>query len=285
MDTLTVAYEPDILSLGGLRKWKYRNLLSLTESLIGSWGARDIIISVNQQRMKDVSIRKDFMSRFGNSTISRQFHQIVRFIIRTETLLIMISVTLIVYHFLTMLKQNVLRTLRNNHNILSKSDHWLFSGINQRKDLSGINSMARNHGRAVPHIVWYVLSAVNPLNLGNQLLNIVLRIVRQNTERKQAIIKRIEFALSVENNLQLIQKAILVELAVRNVLSRSNFKIWLNSSIYNLGWNKGHGFYSHGLLFYDALSGAYEELNESSFAVWNSVLKKKIEAQKEAQNG
>ena len=35
----------------------------------------------------------------------------------------------------------------------------------------------------------------------------------------------------------------------------------------------------------DALSGAYEELNESSFAVWNSVLKKKIEAQKEAQNG
>ena len=35
----------------------------------------------------------------------------------------------------------------------------------------------------------------------------------------------------------------------------------------------------------DALSGAYEELNNSSFSVWNSVLKKKIEAQKEAQNG
>jgi predicted phage terminase large subunit-like protein len=35
----------------------------------------------------------------------------------------------------------------------------------------------------------------------------------------------------------------------------------------------------------DAISGAYGELNNSSFTLWNSVLKKKIEAQKEAQNG
>ena len=33
----------------------------------------------------------------------------------------------------------------------------------------------------------------------------------------------------------------------------------------------------------DALSGCYQELNESSFALWNSVLKRKLDKQKEAE--
>lgn len=142
-DTLDDTSELDILSLGGLIRWKYKKLLNLMEKNTNLWEGRNGIISLNQHITLNGCVLKDFTSRFGSFIQEGQSLKAMSFTTKTTILLITTSLIWSVYQ-----GSNILRCIKKTatngvivkkqRNILKKSENSQKSGIIQKKEESGI---------------------------------------------------------------------------------------------------------------------------------------------------
>lgn len=141
-DTLDDTSELDILSLGGLIKWKYKKLLNLMEENTNLWEGRNGIISLSQHITLNGGVLKDFTLRFGSFIRARQFLKAMSFTTKTIILLTTTSLIWSVYQ-----GSNILRCIKKTstngvivkklRNILKKSENSRKNGIIQKKEESG----------------------------------------------------------------------------------------------------------------------------------------------------
>jgi predicted phage terminase large subunit-like protein len=142
-DTLDDTSELDILSLGGLIKWKYKKSLNLMEKNTNLWEGRNGIISLNQHIMLNGGVLKDFTSRFGSFIQEGQFLRAMSFTTKTIILLTTTSLIWSVYQGSNILRciKKMLRDgviVKKLRNILKKSENSQKNGIIQKKEESGI---------------------------------------------------------------------------------------------------------------------------------------------------
>lgn len=148
-DTLDDTSELDILSLGGLIKWKYKKLLNLMEKNTNLWEGREGIISLNQHITLNGGVLKDFMLQFGSFIRGKRFLKAISFITKTIILLITISLIWSVYqgsNILNYIKKTVINgaIVRKPKNILKKLENSQKNGIAQKKEESGIAKIQKD---------------------------------------------------------------------------------------------------------------------------------------------
>ncbi len=97
LDSIDDINKCDILSLGGLIKWKYKRLLNSMVSNTDLWGRKGII-SLSQTQMRADGMLKDFMLRFGSFIRERKFLKATLFTIKTITILTTSILILSAYH-------------------------------------------------------------------------------------------------------------------------------------------------------------------------------------------
>ena len=141
-DTLDDASELDILSLGGLIRWKYKKLLNLMGKNTSLWEGRSGIISLSQHITLNEGVLKDFTLRFGSFIQAGQFLKAMLFTTKTIILLTTTSLIWSVYQ-----GSNILRCIKKTatngvivkklRNILMKSENSQKNGTSLKKEESG----------------------------------------------------------------------------------------------------------------------------------------------------
>jgi hypothetical protein len=141
LDTLTDDSCLDMLSFGGIFKWKYKKLLYLMESNINLWARKDIILA-NQMTIQKESMLRDCMWLFGNFIAGKQFKKAILFIIRMVIVLITTIATWNVF-----LISNILKCmLRNVKEFLLQSLRLTTLIVSESKQKHGIEVMKAENG-------------------------------------------------------------------------------------------------------------------------------------------
>lgn len=131
-------------SLLSLIKWRYKKLLSSTEYLTGSWG-RESIILANQKQILAESVLRDFMSRFMNFILARQFQKVSTFTTKTAILTIMTFLTWSAFRLqITQKLKNILKIRKNIRNILTILGISPRCGIEATQEENGTPKMQLN---------------------------------------------------------------------------------------------------------------------------------------------
>lgn len=141
LDALPYATISSSYSLKELLVWKYKRLLSSTESNIDSWEGKESIILVNQQRIKGGKILKDFMLRFGNMLQEKSYQKAFMFTIwmvihSTMTLLTWLQFRL--WNTANYQRKLILKKLKK---IWKKLDLLLLFGMPPQREESGTGNM------------------------------------------------------------------------------------------------------------------------------------------------
>ena len=142
---LTGSVHSSILSLKEMMKWKYLKLLSSMASHTDLWDLEDII-SASPLPTQDAKVLRDCMSRFGNFIAERKYREAMKFITKTATLLTTTIATLSVYRARSIVGQLTTAPIRLR-NILMRSGRLPVSGIDPKKDASGIGSTGESAWR------------------------------------------------------------------------------------------------------------------------------------------
>lgn len=135
-DTLDDTSELDILSLGGLIRWKYKKLLNLMEKNTSSWEGRSGIISLSQHITLNEGVLKDFTLRFGSFIQVGQFLKAMSFTTKTIILLITTSLIWSVYQGSNIL--NCIKKTATNGVIVKKARNILMKLENSQKNGTGL---------------------------------------------------------------------------------------------------------------------------------------------------
>lgn len=182
LDTLRDNAKIDILSLGGLIKWRYKKLLILMELNINLWGREDIILASIKQMLEE-SVLKDFMLQFGNFIAEKKFVKGMLFIIRMVIILITTIAIWSVFRAnnicYSMLKNvRKFRLLKNKLNIWLKLGNKLKYGIKVLKGENGIEKMQKQASINQENL--NALSVQRNLRQDQQMQNIAQEIVSES---------------------------------------------------------------------------------------------------------
>lgn len=184
---------PDLvskLSFKELLNWRYKRLLFLMVRNIDLWG-REGIILVNQKKVQNENLLKDYMLRCGNFIIKRKFLKVLLFTIKTVTIitttLIIWSVyrknCIILYIFNTLL--NLIKD-PNNLNISKKLGNLLKNGIQVKKGENNTACNQKNSGKILGYLKEFVLYVKRSFLRSTQIPNVVVEIVElQNGEENK----------------------------------------------------------------------------------------------------
>jgi len=149
----TLVYNDNISKLSFKEQilWKYKNLLYLMERNTNLWEGKRSIILASQIQIKEENILKDCTLRFGNFIIKKQLLKGLKFITK---ILILLTTTVIIWNVYQLaniesyiVKNIVISKLKMKKSILKKSDRWLQSGINQKKEVNGISKKRPINGK------------------------------------------------------------------------------------------------------------------------------------------
>lgn len=269
LDTFTGIAENDIISLGGLMKWKYKRLLYSMERNTNLWG-RESIILASQVQMKEEKILKDCMLRFGNIITEKKFLKVFMFTIKMVILLITTLATWSVYQVGNMLRNTLTRMTPSSKNFKRQDKKQLKSGIEVKKEGNGIQNMERMLLQALNQSKSLAKSVEKYSKAKEHLQNIVqINVVKDgevNTEELniQANVLCVEMNLKGQNTNHLHLK----EKHVQNFVQIDSTIKTEKKKVYNLTVDKDHVYYANGLLVSncDATTGVAEKASRSAFS-------------------
>jgi len=184
LDTLSDVSKPDILSFGGILKWRYKKLLCSMELNMNYLG-REGIILVNQKAILEERNLKDFMLRFGNFIAKKQFLKAMLFTTKMAIILTTITAT-----WNAFLLNNILRFIlgkasqlhKNPWNILLKLGSKQKHGIEATKAENGIVKMLKIASTKLKNI--FVLSAKKNLRPNYQQNTVAMTVLKSTMQEK-----------------------------------------------------------------------------------------------------
>ncbi|MBR2215977.1 MAG: phage terminase large subunit [Selenomonadaceae bacterium] len=263
-------------SFGGLIRWKYKELLYLTEKNTALWG-KDGIISIGQVQIRGEKVPKDFMWRFGSFITDDEYLMAVTFTTRTVILLIM---TLIIWS--AYLLGNTFRSITKSESVQSgsvngkpKAKKPLLLGIGARKAEIGILNTEKRHGKTTP-------CTVN--NASNAAPNLKATLTEQDFARINAANAGAESIIALNTQPCVLSAA--KNLREQNISpqlrnqkpAQSYAQIGLITSaekvkVYNLTVERDHVYYANGILVSncDALTGVCEDVL-NGIVDWSALL-------------
>ena len=269
LDTFTGIAENDIISLGGLIKWKYKRLLYLMEQNTNLWG-RESIILANQVQMKEEKILKDCMLQFGNIIMGKKFLKVFMFTIKMVILLITTLATWSVYQVGNMLRNTLTRMTPSSKNFKRQDKKQLKSGIEVKKEGNGIQNMERMLLQALNQSKSLAKSVEKYSKAKEHLQNIVQINVAKDGEANTEELNIQANVLCVEMNLkgQNINRPHQKEKHVQNFVQTDSTIKTEKKKVYNLTVDKDHVYYANGLLVSncDATTGVAEKASRSAFS-------------------
>jgi predicted phage terminase large subunit-like protein len=264
LDAFTGTTENDIISLGGLIKWKYKRLLYSTEKNTNLWG-RESIILASQTPIKEEKVLRDFMWRFGKTITEKKFLKAVIFTIKTATLLTTTFATWSVYQAGNMHKSTSIKRIQNLKNFKKQEEKPQKSGTEAKKVGNGTQNTRKESpitsSPSKPHAKSAEESLKRKEILHNSAQTNAVKHGEVNT--RDLSIQRI--APFAEKNLQQ-QNVNHLPLGERHVQKRAQTFLTTKiekQKVYNLTIEKDHVYYADGLLVSncDATTGVAEIIN------------------------
>jgi len=165
-----------ILSIKDLLKWRYKKVLYSTESFTELWGREDIILA-NQKPIKEGSVPKDFMWRFGSFIKEKRYRKAGMFIMLTGTHSIIVLTILSVFQLLSTISNLKILINKKIVNICQKLGNSQKNGMHLQKEESGTKNIQKKYGLIQKSLSVFVLYAKNALNHSIQILTYVLTSV------------------------------------------------------------------------------------------------------------
>jgi predicted phage terminase large subunit-like protein len=248
MDTLTQTLHNDILSLGGVIKWRYKRLLSLMEKDTNAWEGRESITLLCEKILKRENVLKDFMWQFGNFIISKKYKKAMRFTIKMAILLITTLATWNVYQGWNIAKQLNLKTLMHKQNILKALETKLKNGIKVKKAENGTVNIGKTQSVKLKVKNIYANIVTKNMKVKTHIQDSAhtnVMSIGDTTTKKQRLIKNASCVEISSKQEQLIATKLEEQLVVDNVEQRCNGR---KEKVYNLTVEKDHVYYANGLL-------------------------------------
>lgn len=246
IDSFTTLNECDIISLGGLLKWK-KKLLNLMGKHIKEAQRADIILST-QQETKTENIANNYTELYGNTTMEK-YLKAIKYTIKIRILTIMTLATWSVFQ-LGNICRNMLKKIGKTKNIekecqnlckeIQKGNKNVKLGIKAKKEENGIENMQKE-----AYLKTNLKKKENVVGVEKNTLQEwqCQNIVQYNVKEKQSIIENQENALCVEKNFT--QQEEVPKCVQENVeLKIKNKKI----PVYNITVENAGCYYANGIL-------------------------------------
>lgn len=265
MDSLTQALDSDILSLGGLIKWRYRKLLSSMVCNTALWVGRESIILASQQPIAGGNVLRDFMLQFGSFIVNKQFRRGMWFITKMAILLTTTIATWSVYRGANIARNILSKICLGSWRIWNVFARKLKVGIRAKKDGNGIENIGAialvqwNPGRILANIAARNINQVDhgqgfaPITAtSNGVIAISLRQLLES-----ALFAGTHLNQSKHNDIQKDARLV-AEVAKLNLQRSTDVARRRIEKVYNITVDKDHVYYAHGLLVSncDAMSQA-----------------------------
>lgn len=247
--------------------WRYRKLLCSMELNTDLWG-RESIILASQKAMRGGSMPKDFMLRFGKMLMGWKFRKAIAFIIKTETLSIMTSVTWSAYrcaNICRIMARRICKILnlgKGTKSNLTLQEKRLMSGIEAKKAGNGTANTQRArrsflktlYARTVGSI--FSPSTEQPCSAAMHVEKNI-GVETSNTS---------EYASNVERSSDMGRVVVEKEIGNSAVFHAVQHTQTCTEKVYNIKVDKDGCYYANGILVSncDAVTGVIEMMNQSN---------------------
>lgn len=189
LDSVYDAVELNLLSLKGLIKWRYQNLLSLMETNIRSLARADITF-IATKTLRGDTVASDYMWRCGNIIRARKYAKAMWFTIKMATILITALTTWSVFRTSNIcrnikVQRLFMASLRQTCNIYPRRKKKQKSGTLAQRALNGIEKMRLQRKlqdlNSVSQRALFVVKSLFTQSLGHQRQHVALIATRSST--------------------------------------------------------------------------------------------------------